>query len=187
MALSTRLTQRFGIAHPIISAPMAFAAGGRLAAAVTSAGGLGLIGGGYGDAGMAGKRKACRRQRASRLRVHHLVAAHAPRAARAGARLSSARRLPVVRRIRSLSPRAIKAAGVALICQVQTRRDAEHALELRGGRDRRAGIGGRRTRREARHVHARSRGRRPASPPDRRKRCCAPPAASPTGADLPRR
>jgi nitronate monooxygenase len=50
MTLSTRLTQRFDIAHPIISAPMAFAAGGRLAAAVTSAGGLGLIGGGYGDA-----------------------------------------------------------------------------------------------------------------------------------------
>ena len=29
---------------------MAFAAGGRLAAAVSAAGGLGLIGGGYGDA-----------------------------------------------------------------------------------------------------------------------------------------
>ena len=51
MALNTRLTQQLGIAHPIISAPMAFAAGGRLAAAVSAAGGLGLIGGGYGDAG----------------------------------------------------------------------------------------------------------------------------------------
>jgi nitronate monooxygenase len=48
--LSTRLTERLGIRHPIISAPMAFAAGGELAAAVTHAGGLGLIGGGYGDA-----------------------------------------------------------------------------------------------------------------------------------------
>src|SRR3954451_13703400 len=50
MTLSTRLTKRFDIAHPIISAPMAFAAGGRLAAAVSGAGALGLIGGGYGDA-----------------------------------------------------------------------------------------------------------------------------------------
>jgi len=49
--LATRLTQRFGIAHPILSAPMALAGGGALAAAVTRAGGLGLIGGGYGDAG----------------------------------------------------------------------------------------------------------------------------------------
>jgi len=36
--------------HPVILAPMAFAAGGKLAAAVTASGGLGLIGGGYGDA-----------------------------------------------------------------------------------------------------------------------------------------
>ena len=49
MALNTRLTQQLRITHPIISAPMAFAAGGRLAAAVSAAGGLGLIGGGYGD------------------------------------------------------------------------------------------------------------------------------------------
>ena len=50
MALYTRLTEMLGIEHPIISAPMAFAAGGKLASAVTAAGGLGLIGGGYGDA-----------------------------------------------------------------------------------------------------------------------------------------
>jgi len=47
--LSTRLTRRLGIEHPIVSAPMAFAGGGALAAAVSRAGGLGLIGGGYGD------------------------------------------------------------------------------------------------------------------------------------------
>ena len=49
-ALNTRLTERFGIEYPILLAPMAMISGGRLAAAVTSAGGLGLIGGGYGDA-----------------------------------------------------------------------------------------------------------------------------------------
>ncbi len=48
--ISNRLTQTLNIRHPIISAPMAFAGGGALAAAVSSAGGLGLIGGGYGDA-----------------------------------------------------------------------------------------------------------------------------------------
>lgn len=48
--LATRLTERLGIEHPVLSAPMALAGGGALAAAVTRAGGLGLIGGGYGDA-----------------------------------------------------------------------------------------------------------------------------------------
>jgi nitronate monooxygenase len=47
--LTTKLTQTLNLRHPIISAPMAFAAGGALAAAVSHAGGLGLIGGGYGD------------------------------------------------------------------------------------------------------------------------------------------
>ncbi len=47
--LSTRMTRALRLRHPIVSAPMAFAAGGQLAAAVSRAGGLGLIGGGYGD------------------------------------------------------------------------------------------------------------------------------------------
>ena len=47
--LATRLTRTLGLRHPIVSAPMAFAGGGALAAAVSRAGGLGLIGGGYGD------------------------------------------------------------------------------------------------------------------------------------------
>lgn len=49
MTLNTRLTDFFGIEHPILLAPMAMVSGGRLAAAVTAAGGLGLIGAGYGD------------------------------------------------------------------------------------------------------------------------------------------
>jgi nitronate monooxygenase len=50
MRLQTRLTERLGIAHPILLAPMAVMSGGRLSAAVSNAGGLGIIGGGYGDA-----------------------------------------------------------------------------------------------------------------------------------------
>jgi nitronate monooxygenase len=48
-ALSTRLTEVLGLRYPVLGAPMAFAGGGALAAAVSQAGGLGLIGGGYGD------------------------------------------------------------------------------------------------------------------------------------------
>ena len=50
MRLKTRLTQKLGIEHPILLAPMGVMAGGRLAAAVSAAGGLGIIGAGYGDA-----------------------------------------------------------------------------------------------------------------------------------------
>ena len=49
--LHTRLTEKLAIEHPILLAPMGLVAGGALAAAVSAAGGLGLIGGGYGDAG----------------------------------------------------------------------------------------------------------------------------------------
>ncbi|BBJ39934.1 hypothetical 2-nitropropane dioxygenase [Streptomyces antimycoticus] len=49
MALSTELTELLGLRHPIVLAPMGGAAGGALAAAVSRAGGLGLVGGAYGD------------------------------------------------------------------------------------------------------------------------------------------
>ena len=45
--ISTRLTERFGIRHPIVCAPMAYITGGALAAAVSHAGGLGVVAGGY--------------------------------------------------------------------------------------------------------------------------------------------
>jgi NAD(P)H-dependent flavin oxidoreductase YrpB (nitropropane dioxygenase family) len=48
--IETALTRLLGIEHPILLAPMGSAAGGRLAAAVTNAGGLGLVGSGYADA-----------------------------------------------------------------------------------------------------------------------------------------
>jgi nitronate monooxygenase len=49
MTLRTPLTELFGIRHPVVLAPMGATAGGALAAAVTRAGGLGLIGVGYAD------------------------------------------------------------------------------------------------------------------------------------------
>lgn len=50
MAIETRFTKAFGLRHPVALAPMAGVAGGELAGAVARAGGLGLLGGGYGDA-----------------------------------------------------------------------------------------------------------------------------------------
>src|SRR4051794_12952938 len=45
--IETALTRLLGIEHPILLAPMGSAAGGRLVAAVTNAGGLGMLGSGY--------------------------------------------------------------------------------------------------------------------------------------------
>jgi nitronate monooxygenase len=42
--MAASIAELLGIRHPIISAPMGMVAGGRLAAAVSQAGGLGLIG-----------------------------------------------------------------------------------------------------------------------------------------------
>src|SRR5262245_23662457 len=49
MSISTPLTARLGTQHPILSAPMDVIAGARLTAAVSAAGGFGILGGGYGD------------------------------------------------------------------------------------------------------------------------------------------
>jgi len=125
MALRTRLTEMLGIKHPIISAPMAFAAGGNLAAAVTVSGGLGLIGGGYGDAEWLERQfSEARNARvgcgfitwslAKQPRLLDLVLAHSPSAVM----LSFGSPTPYVGRI--------KAAGATMICQVQS---MEHARE----------------------------------------------------------
>src|SRR3979409_405924 len=49
MTISTPLTGLLGMTHPILSAPMDTIAGARLTAAVSTAGGFGILGGGYGD------------------------------------------------------------------------------------------------------------------------------------------
>src|SRR5215207_6177188 len=50
MAWSNRVTGSLGIEYPVLLAPMDLVASGQLASAVSQAGGLGLIGGGYGNA-----------------------------------------------------------------------------------------------------------------------------------------
>jgi nitronate monooxygenase len=49
MPIRTALTEALGLDVPVVLAPMGRVAGGRLAAAVSNAGGLGLVGGAYGD------------------------------------------------------------------------------------------------------------------------------------------
>lgn len=126
--MKTRLTEKFGLKHPVILAPMAFASGGRLAAAVTGAGGLGLIGGGYGDPDW--------------LEREFTNAGNA----RVGCGLITwkmAERPEILDRVLARNPAAlflsfgdpaphaakIATAGVPLICQVQTLRDAKAAAD----------------------------------------------------------
>jgi nitronate monooxygenase len=125
--LATRLTERFGLAHPIVLAPMAFAAGGRLAAAVSAAGGLGLIGGGYGDPAWVDAQFAEAGEDAAvgcgfitwhlRDEVLDGVLRRRPRALL----LSFGDPRPFAPRVHD--------AGVPLLCQVQTVADARRALE----------------------------------------------------------
>jgi nitronate monooxygenase len=49
MPISTELTARLGIQHPILLAPMDTISGSRLVRAVSDAGGFGILGAGYGD------------------------------------------------------------------------------------------------------------------------------------------
>ncbi len=129
MALRTRLTERLGIRHPILLAPMGSTAGGRLAAAVSAAGGLGLIGtGGQGREWIDREFAAAGNQRVGcgfitwmldqRPAALDEAIAHAP----AAILLSFGDAAPYAPRIR--------AAGIPLICQVQTLAKAREALAL---------------------------------------------------------
>ncbi len=124
MAIKTRLTDFFAIQHPILLSPMAPVTGGALAAAVTAGGGLGLLGGGYGDrdwlerefAQAANQRIGCgfiTWSMAKNPSLLDLALSHKP----AAMMLSFSDPLPFSDRIH--------AAQVPLICQVHT---IEHAL-----------------------------------------------------------
>jgi nitronate monooxygenase len=129
MPIVTRLTERLGIAHPVISAPMDVIAGGKLAAAVSSAGGLGFLGGGYTDDADWFERE---------------FAAAGNQAVGCGFITWSLRNRPeLLDAAIARSPKAVflsfddpepfasrvKAAGIPLFCQLQTRADAERAID----------------------------------------------------------
>ena len=126
--IKTRLTETFDLDHPIIQAPMAFAAGGALAAAVSQAGGLGMIGGAYGDPEWVDREFANAGNQPVGCGFITWALAKQP---------------DLLTRTLARKPRAIflsfgdpepfagqiHDAGVPLICQIQTRRDAEHAID----------------------------------------------------------
>jgi nitronate monooxygenase len=126
--LSTRATRALAIRHPIVSAPMAFAAGGALAAAVTRAGGLGLIGGGYGDAGWLDAQFEAAGD--ARIGVGFITWSLQRNPALLAQVL---RRRPAAVMLSFGDPRPfaddIRAAGAKLVCQCQTLRHVEDALD----------------------------------------------------------
>lgn len=128
MPLSTALTALLEVDHPIVSAPMGAVSGGRLAAAVSRAGGLGLVGGGYGDAAWlrrelelaADTRVGCgfiTWSLADQPELLDLALAYDPVAVM----LSFGDPAPFAETVRS--------AGARLICQVQDLDQADRALQ----------------------------------------------------------
>jgi nitronate monooxygenase len=127
--IATALTEMFGLQHPIILGPMGGVSGGHLAATVSNAGGLGLVGGGYGDP--AWLRTELSRMKNATQRpwgvglitwsashsVVELVLGYRPHAVM----LSFGDPKPYVS--------AIKAAGCKLICQVQGLEEVRLAQE----------------------------------------------------------
>ena len=131
--METALTGLFGLQHPIVLAPMGGIAGGRLAAAVSNAGGLGLVGGGYGDAQWLSTELSLVRQGTMRAwgvgfitwAVHSSVVELALRHGPDAVMLSFGDP--------GAYARMIKASGAALICQVQDLDEAR--LAVRAGAD----------------------------------------------------
>ncbi len=117
--IETALTEMFGLRYPVVLAPMGGVSGGQLAAAVANGGGLGLVGGGYGDAAwlrteLAQVVEATQRPWGVGLitwsassAIVELVLSHRPHAVM----LSFGDPRPYAS--------AIKASGCKLICQVQ--------------------------------------------------------------------
>lgn len=126
MPLTTPLTRLLGIRHPILLAPMGASAGGKLAAAVTGAGGLGLLGGGYGDA--AWLEREFQAAGNARIGVGFITWSLAKKPALLDPVLA---RKPAAVMLSFGDPHPfaakIKGAGAKLICQVQTVAGAREA------------------------------------------------------------
>jgi nitronate monooxygenase len=130
--MRTRLTQNFGIQHPILCAPMALVTGGRLAAAVSAAGALGVVGGGYAGAlgGEPDLSKELDLVRGVKFGVGFITWA----LARAPQRLDEALdHSPLCVFLSFGDPRPfaerIRRRGARLVCQAQCLRHADEALE----------------------------------------------------------
>lgn len=119
--LHTRICDLLGIEHPILNAPMAGTANAALAAAVSEAGGLGIIGGSNGDGEwLRGQIRAVRERTNKPFGVGFISSR--PNVAELTA-VAIAERVPVISHsFADPTPyvAAIHAAGLLLIAQVQT-------------------------------------------------------------------
>ena len=118
----------FGIQKPLVLAPMAFVSGGALAAAVSRAGGLGLLGAGYGDADWI--RREFQRAEGERVGVGFITWSLARQPALLDLALTCK---PSAVMLSFGDPRPfaekIRRSGAKLICQVQSLAIARQALE----------------------------------------------------------
>lgn len=115
-----------GVTVPVLGAPMAGIAGGALAAAVSDAGGLGLIGGGYGD--LTWIRRQMALAGTSRVGIGLISWSVADRPDVLEAVVS----MPIAALCLSFGDPALPlaaahAAGVLTVCQIQTVDEARHA------------------------------------------------------------
>jgi nitronate monooxygenase len=126
MAIRTALTEAFGLEYPIVLAPMGTVAGGQLAAAVSNAGGLGLVGGGYGDPDWLMRELDLVQAATDRPWGVGLITWHATaNVVELALRSHPTAVLLSFGDVRPFAP-AIKDAGCTLICQIQ---DVEAACE----------------------------------------------------------
>jgi nitronate monooxygenase len=130
--MRTRLTDAFDIPYPILCAPMGLVTGGRLAAAVSRAGGLGIVGGGF--AGILGGEPDLQQELAQAQAQKFGVGFITWALARAPHMLELVlSRSPYCVFLSFGDPRPfaerIRSSGAKLICQVQCLRHVDEALE----------------------------------------------------------
>ena len=126
--IDTRFTRKFGLTCPVGLAPMADAAGGKLAAAVAKAGGLGLIGGGHCDHAWIDAQFEEAGGEAVGCGFFSWKLAQVP-----GLLESVLRRRPRAVYLSHGDPRpfadSVRRARVPLICQVHSLQEARYAVE----------------------------------------------------------
>jgi len=130
MSISTPLTTRLGIRHPILLAPMDVIAGARLTKAVSAAGGFGILGGGYGDRTWLEQETAKLADVSDPFGIGFITWSLAKCPELLDIALGARPRAIMLSfgDPKPFAPR-IKASGALLICQVQTEEMARQALD----------------------------------------------------------
>jgi len=131
MSIDTPLTALLGIRHPVLLAPMDLVSDARLTAAVSSAGGFGILGGGYGEKAWLERETGKLRQSASApFGVGFITWSLAKQPELLDVALNARPRAIMLSfgDPKPFAPR-IKAAGALLICQVQSEDMAQAALD----------------------------------------------------------